>query len=35
LSNTENRINNLKGKITFEKQFENGLGINIEIPINK
>lgn len=32
LQNTENRINNLKGKITFDTQTETGLEINISFP---
>ena len=35
LNNTETRINNLKGKITFEHHLERGLEIRISIPIIK
>lgn len=33
--NTENRINLLKGTLTFEKNNNSGLGIHISIPIQK
>lgn len=33
--NTENRINLLKGTLTFEKNNNRGLGIHISIPIQK
>jgi len=35
LRNTETRINNLRGTLIFEKKSEEGLGIQIKIPINK
>ncbi|WP_156307762.1 tetratricopeptide repeat-containing sensor histidine kinase [Sphingobacterium endophyticum] len=35
LNNTETRINNLKGKITFEHHLERGLEIRVSIPIIK